>query len=420
MGRETSEYVYGDFWLDKRRDGRAPDIWQIAWYEPGTRQVRYSSTRTKSLEEAKGLIRNHEETRRSKGPQTPEEAGLIYLLFNYWEEHGRDADSAAQIASSIRQFIGFLMQDEVGTGVTVAQLDKHVFERFRKWRMKPHSYDVPWAGKDYRHSSKGVSGEAVQRNLDDIRAALNHNTGERLPFVPKVPSVDSKYRSPPRDLVLTRAQMGAIIGYASYDIAALRWILLLVGTAMRPEAALAMNPREQRVGDMPLLDLHPPVWPRTKKHNPVVPIIPELQPWIDGWAVNPHKPVQSRKVWWRTMRARLGLPEMAVPKTIRHTVATRLRTLGVPNEEIETLLGHLIMKRTTRVYAKYDPAYLANANRALSTVWREYCASATEWLAVHMLSTPRRGQSLQVIEKRGISRGMVVGADGLEPPTLSV
>jgi len=421
MPREDSPYVYGEYWLDKRRDGKAADVWQIAWYEPGTRQVRYRSTKRKGLEDARSQIRAFEQERRAKGPQKPEDAKVVPLLWIYWDEHGRDADSRAQIASSIRQFIGFLMQDEATADVTVAQLEPLLFERFRKWRMAPHTYDVPWGGKDYRHSSPGVSGEAVQRNLDDIRAALNHNTGARLPWVPKVPGVPEKFRSPPRDLVFTREQMGAIIGYAAFsDIGALRFILLMMGTLCRPEAALAMNPAKQYRHDVGVVDLHPPHWPRTKKHNAEIPVIPELKPWLDAWAARPHKPVLSRKVWWRTLRKNLGLPARAEPKTIRHTVATRMRTMRVPFNEIETSLGHLVLKRTSRVYAKYDPDYLLNVSNALSTIWADYCTAAHEWLAVHSLSIPKRGSDLTVIKNGSIPRNIVVGGDGLEPPTLSV
>lgn len=34
MPREDSPYIVGDFWLDKRRDGKSPDTWQIARYAP--------------------------------------------------------------------------------------------------------------------------------------------------------------------------------------------------------------------------------------------------------------------------------------------------------------------------------------------------------------------------------------------------
>jgi integrase len=422
MPREDSPFVYGEYWLDKRRDGKAADVWQIAWYEPGTRQVRYRSTKRKSLEDARGVIKAHEETATAKGPQKPDDAKVLPLLFNYWEEHGCDADSSAQIASSIRQFIGFLMQDVATPDVTVAQLNSLLFERFRKWRMAPHSYDVPWGGKDYRHSSRGVSGEAVQRNLDDIRAGLNHNTGAnaRLPWVPKVPSVPEKFRSPPRDLIFTRDQMGAIIGYSAYSIETLRFVLLMMGTLCRPEAALAMDPARQYRPDVGVIDLHPPSWPRTKKHNAELPVIPELRPWLEAWAAKPHKPVLSRKVWWRTMRKNLGLPVKAEPKTIRHTVATRLRTMRVPFNEIETALGHLVLKRTSRVYAKYDPDYLLNVSKALSIIWADYCDAAHEWLAVHSLSTPKRGVDLTVVKNGAIPTIPMVGGDGLEPPTLSV
>lgn len=419
MGREDSVYVYGDFWLDKRRDGKAPDVWQIAWYEPDTRQVRYRSTRCTSLDDAKGAIRAHEESQRAKAPQKAEDAKVVPLLFNYWNERGRNAKSASQIASSIRQFIGFLMQDEATADVTVSALNPQVFERFRKWRMKKHEYDVPWSGRTYVHTSEGVSGEAVHRNLDDIRAALNHQVENgRLPYCPKI-AISASYHSPPRDRVLTTDELGAIVGYCSYDISMLRWVLLMLGTAVRPDAGLAMDPTKQR--PLPgLIDLHPPAWPRTKKHNPVVPLIDELAPWLTHWADEPHKPAKSRKTAWRKMRSALGLSSDVVPKTIRHTVATRLRQMGVPKDDISVLLGHIIFKGSTAVYAKYDPQYLQSVKPALSTVWADVWAGSRKWLAVHSLSTPKRGTKLTVVEKPSNLRIIVVGADRLELPTLSV
>ena len=42
-------------WLAKRRDGRSP-CWMVTWYDPGTRQIRYRSTGTTSLKEAKQAL----------------------------------------------------------------------------------------------------------------------------------------------------------------------------------------------------------------------------------------------------------------------------------------------------------------------------------------------------------------------------
>lgn len=400
MPKHDSPYVVGDHWLDKRRDGCSPNIWQIA---SGTRTVRYHSTRTSDLEKAKDAIHGLVEAGRAKGFQTQEEAAVVPLLFLYWKEHGKSVDSASQIASSIRQFLAFLAQDRVSTGldVTVNELNFPLWTRFREWRMRPHSYEVPWFDKVYRHTSGGVNGESVKRNLDDIRAAIYHHVNRgRLPNAPKVPSVPQELRSKPRELVLTTKELGAIVGYCRSDIGMLRWVLLMLATDMRPEAALAMQPDLQYNEESNLLDLHPPEWPRTKKNNPIVPVISEFKPWLLSWRSDPHRIVRSRKTAWRKMRSELGLPADAVPKTIRHSVATRLRTLKVPAEELETLMGHRIYRGSTGVYAKYDPAYLARAMRALSKVWKEVWSAADAWGAVHLLSTPRRGETKKVEKLR--------------------
>lgn len=311
----------------------------------------------------------------------------IPLLLLYWEEHGKGVVSPAQIASSLRCFIGFLMQDpDSGLDLTVADINPNLFVRFRTWRMVPHSYDVPWAGKDYRHTSKrGVAGESVQRNLDDIRAALTHHADNgRLPYAPKVPSVPEEFRSPPKDRVLTIAELGAIVGFARADIDMQRFVLLILSTAVRPEAASQFDPRVQWDAARKLVDLHPPHWKRTKKVNPVLPLIDEMEPILNAWRGSNSQRVRSKRTAWRTLRRALGLGDEVEAKTIRHTVATYLRTKKVPGEEVETLLGHRVLKKTTRVYAKYDPDYLAAAREVLSTLFREVMVAADLWDAGHL------------------------------------
>src|SRR3546814_10273107 len=48
---------------------------------------------------------------------------------------------------------------------------------------------------DVCSSDLGIKGESIQRNIEDIRAALNHaaNNG-RIPYVPKIPSVPKEKR----------------------------------------------------------------------------------------------------------------------------------------------------------------------------------------------------------------------------------
>lgn len=396
MAREDSPYIVGDFWLDKRRDGKSP-AWQIAWYDTATRQVRYRSTRTERLDDAKPVIHAHADKARSRQQQSPDEARIIPLLLTYWEEHGRKAVSPAQIASSLRAFIGFLFQDEAGMNAVVTDLTPAVLERFREWRMGLHSYDVPWGGKDYQHSSKGVNGETVQRNLDDLRSALNHAVNNRrLPYVPRIQSVAGRYRSKPRDRVLSWEELGMIFWYARQFTDFGRYVALMLGTAVRPEAAMAFHPRQY--DGLRMVDLHPGHWERTDKRNPVVPAIRPLRLILGQWQGEQYQQVKSRARAWRSMRAALGLPQDIIAKTIRHTIATRLyQDRMVPRHQISDLLGHTDhLAKTTRVYAKYDPTMMQEIERALSRIWLRASREAKAFGAVHLLSKASRGTNLSV------------------------
>lgn len=388
MARADSPYVVGDYWLDKRRDGKSPDIWQIA---SGTRQVKYRTTGQRSLDDAKPVIHAYVEAERAKRPQQTEDALVIPLLLAYWKEKGWNAVSPAQIASSLRAFMGFLFQDELGMNAVASDLTPAAFERFRAWRMAPHEYDVPWGGKDYRRQLKAVRGESVQRNLDDVRAALNYaGDNRRLPWVPKVPALEKRYRSPPKDRVMTMQELGKVAFYARHFDDMGRYVALMLATLVRPEAAGLCQPSQydDRTG---LIDLHPAAKVRTDKRNPIIPAIRPLRLIMRRWRDNPTAPVKSRGRAWRTMRRVMGLPSDIDAKTIRHTLATMLYSMpDVPERQISDLLGHGgNLHRTSRVYAKYRPDHMAEIARALSTIWLAVSREARKIAAVQVLSIPR-------------------------------
>lgn len=398
MGRQEQRlYTVGKFWLARRE--QSPFL-QIRWYDERTKTTRGKSSRCRALDDAIHAILAHHANDIAGGRQEPDEALAATTIMQYWQEHGRTRINAATTANSLRVFLAFLDHDDVTIAATVAELKPEVFRRFTRWRMASHAYEIEWLGETFAHQSKGVSGEAVQRNLDDVRAALNHAVKEgRLPYSPKVPAVRLEHRSPPRDVRLTMEQLGAIIGYAAYDIEALRWVLGMIATGCRPDAVLKWNVAAQWKERGPVFDTHPAGAPRTKKRNAVVPVIDEFRPWLEAWADHPHQRVASRKTWWRTMRAALGLPDEIVPKVIRHTVATELRARGVSLTDISGLLGHLTESRITQVYAKYDPARLEATKEALSAIWQEVCAEANKWLTNHFRVSPVRGQSIEVARK---------------------
>jgi integrase len=396
MGRaEQRLYTVGRFWLALRAES---PFYQIRWYDEEAKATRGKSTRCRALLDAKRAIHAHAEADLLDNIQRADVAHSVPLLLRYFDEHGSQARNAAAIEHSLRIFTAFLDQDRVGIDVTVAGLTPDVFNRFQAWRLQPHAWAIEWRGKLYAHQSRGVSGEAIQRNLDDVRAALNHAAGMgRIPIAPKVRSVKSELRSPARSARFTIDQLGAIVAYAAYDIEALRWILGMLATGARPDAVLAWDVPSQWNGQN--LDTHPKGWPVTKKRNAVVPVIPEFRPWLDAWAANPHKPVGSRKTWWRTMRSALDLNAALVPKTIRHTVATELRARGVSLDEIAGLLGHVSERRTTQGYAKYDPNRLPHAKQQLSAIWQEVCASANKWITNHFRVTSAYKQPIVIARK---------------------
>ena len=390
-----SEHKYqdGEFWLDKRRDGKSPDIWQIAHYSTKSRSVVYRSTKRRSLDEAKPILHAYAAEQRTKArDQRPDESQVVPHLMHYCREHGPDVARLDTAKSSFRAFIGFLQQDELGTGATVADMTKGAFARFRRWRMGPHGWDVEWGGRNYRHSSAGVSGEAVQRNLEDLRAALNHAEAEGRIEAPKIPMVAKELRSEPRDRLMTFEEIGALWGYARTDWPVWRELCLIIGTACRPGAAMDFDPQAQWDGDT--LDLLPPGQKRTKKRRPIVPVIAPLKPILEAWSFLPHEQVKSRKTWWRTARKALGIE--AEGYTIRHTLLTYLDNAGVPRIQVEGLAGHVGRGTTAKNYLHFDPRNAPQLTSALTTFWADSWEAADQWCADHRRTKPVRGKPISI------------------------
>lgn len=395
MPRETSPCTDGDFWLDFRRDGKAAGTYQVAWYDTRARQVRYRSTRTADLDAAKGVLHAHAAEQRAMGKQRPEDARVIPILSLYWNERGRDLVNRDQTHRSLRTFIAFLERDAIGLNAVVTDLVPVVFERFRKWRMKPHRFDIEWGGKATPYQSAGVSGDTVARNLNDVRAAINHaEANMRIAYAPKIKTVDEKHLNPLRERVLTLDELGRIFWYAKHSPALFRFVALQLCTSVRPEAAKQFNPLVQYNDGTGLIDLQPYEKARTKKRNAIIPAIRPMRVVLRAWQRDGFHPVESNKTAWRVMRKTLGLSPDVFPKTIRHTVATWLYAdAKVPERQVSEMLGHAgKLHRTSLLYAKYDPAYLAEVVAALTTIWLRVSAEARRFGAVHMLSTGRNEQ----------------------------
>lgn len=400
MPRNTSPYIVGGYWLDRRRDGKSPNIWQITY--ASKRSIVYRSTHCQCLDQAKSVLDAHVASQRALPRQEARDAQVVPLVMAYWNEHGKKLANADQTARSLRTFIGFLAQDHVGVTAVVTDLTPVLFERFREWRMKAHTCAVPWGGVVLDYSSNGVAGATVQRNINDIRAAVHHAEANlRIPMAPKIKDLDAKYKSVPRERILTIDELARIAWYASHNAALFRFVALQFGTAVRPQAAIKFAPRSQFDSQTGLIDLQPEASLQTKKRNAIIPAIRPLRVVLEAWGRTEPSNVISHKTAWRNMRRVLALSNDVHPKTIRHTMATLLYAdESVPEREIVELLGHDgKLARTTRIYAKYDPTRLRHVTRALSTLWLQVSRQARAYGAVHLLTTGQRGDKFQVIEK---------------------
>jgi integrase len=394
------EYTIGDYWLAKRRDGKSPDIWQIATYSPKSRSVVYRSTKRRALDEAIPILRSYEaQTRSLRQGQDAAEAELVVHMTNYVRERGPDIERLDTIKSSFRAWIGFLMQDDLGTSATVADITPGVIDRFRRWRMDPHEWSVEWGGKVFNHTSKGVGGHAVQRNIEDLRAALHYAEGERRITAPKVPSVSKRLRPRGTGTVLSTAKLGAILGYARDDLGIWRELNLMLATGCRPGAAMAFDPATQWHGDV--VDLQTPDKAANDKHHATVPVITPLVDILTAWKAKPHQRVASRKKWWRTARRVLGLPVGIEAYDLRHTVATMLDKARVPGAQVSGIIGHIPASRgisdtTSSHYLHYDPRQSQEAVEVLTTFYQEVQTQANLWLADHRRTKPLRGKPIML------------------------
>ena len=399
MSRDDSPYRRDPYWLDKRRDGRSA-FWQIARAERGT--VVYRSTRKLELEPAKAFMDAFIDQQKSLGRQQPHEAEVAAILINYWREHDSKTINSDQASRSLRTFLAFLIQDTAGARAVVTDLTPALFERFREWRMGPHAFKLAWFGDQFDYSSAGVAGATVQRNINDVRAAVHHAEANlRIPLAPRIGDLDQRYASAPRERVLSIDELGRIAWYAAHNPALFRFVALQLGTAVRPMAALAFDPRKQFDAKRSLIDLQPGASPQTRKRNSILPAIRPLRVVLKAWARDRQQTVESRKTAWRIMRRTLGLSADVYPKTIRHTVATILYAdENVPEREIVELLGHEgKLARTTRIYAKYDPARLRNVTRALTTLWMQVSREARRYGSDHSLTTVGQGGKNFVVPK---------------------
>lgn len=218
----------------------------------------------------------------------------------------------------------------------------------------------------------------IRRELAVLTAAANFALKNRVLTRAELPTINLPPAPPPRDFVLTRAQVQAVftaarqiwVGDQWRDVddaerlpRIYRFVVAAYFTASRPTAIEQLKWSEQINLEGDRIRLNPPGRRQTRKRRPVVPIATVLRQVLeraererksDWYLDTPGKIERSHE----TLSSRLGIKELT-PYVWRHTRATHLVEAGVSLEKVAALLGDNIAT-VERNYLHLKPDYLAD------------------------------------------------------------
>ena len=239
-------------------------------------------------------------------------------------------------------------------------------------------------------SAQRSTDAAARRELEDLRAAINHHRREGL--CNKVVEVVLPPERPPRDRWLTRSEAARLIWSAwryrevqkgkqtdrqSRQHVA-RFILVALYTGTRASAVCGAA-LQATVGHG-WVDLNRGVFYRraaghreTKKRQPPVPLPDQLLAHLRRWKRRGQRfavewngnPVQSVDKAFANVVIDAGLGNDVTPHVLRHTAATWLMQAGTDVWEAAGYLGMTIEMLSQR-YGHHHPDHLSGAKRAFT------------------------------------------------------
>ena len=347
------EFQVGEWWLSQRDGSPA---WYATFYDAAAKRSRRISLGTDDFEQARQrlLERYLDEHRPQQAPA--ETVALADIVLDYYKKHGSEARSAVSIRKSCAYWVEFFADASIAEATKPARLDAFIAQL----------------------TAQGHATAYVQRILGVGKAALRRawQRGE-IASAPYIPSVKVEYGEP-LGRPLKVPELAALLMAAPDHLRLM--LMILIGTACRPEAALELTGMQLDFEDR-LIDLNPRGRAQTKKFRPVVKMAEALATTLVHAPEGPLITFRGQKVIkinkaWRGIREAAGLEGGVNPYSVRHTVARWMRQHGVPAWEVAAELGHKSRDyRTTELYAAFDPAYLTNAVRAIDGLFDALRAS---------------------------------------------
>lgn len=314
------------------------------WTDAGTGRTSRASLRTTDLDEAKRRLAEIVISGAPKTINTP----LAIVLRTYFEGRTDNLPSKDNARLAGRTLLACW-----GATVRVCELGEAKQKEFVEWSV-----------------AKGHSLGYVSRNLSVLAAALSHSK-IKLAVTFKEPAIREKWavkakprarRHTPSDHELARILTHA--GEGNF----FRWLVISLGTAARPEAAMEVC-MAQRNRDAGTLSLNPEGRPQNRKYRATIREPRFLSAWLDHWATDrycAYTTVESVQTAIERLRVK---KEVAVPRfsaySCRHKIATVLRQARIPKEERDLFMGHA----RPEGYGEWDPDYLKACADALDAWW---------------------------------------------------
>lgn len=344
--RPEKEFELGGHWLDRVAGS---DYWYDCWYDAGAGERRRRSLGEKDFEQAKIELAARLLVEQPKTAETPIAAALEAYCANVTDK--KASKKAARTAKA-------LLIKTLGAATPVSACGP---EAQRKFIVASHA--------------KGHSVAYVGRNLSVLGAALSGASGApgvTMAYGEIVQILEAEGLSAnmpaPRDWVPSDHELARFIDAIELEHV-FRFVMLVLNTAARPEAACELTPA-QYDERLRILNLLPRGRRQTKKRRPIVRVTKCLSGWLPRWTGTHF--VRDGGITYATvktaikrMRADLKLPQLTA-YSLRHKIAAELRARGVAPDQRAMQLGHRLPDmRTTDGYGGFDARYLAQAASAI-------------------------------------------------------
>lgn len=339
-------------WLERRNGGR----FYAYWYDPEARETKRLSLRTSDKDEARDrfaafLLEGEAITK----PRGADELTVARALDDYLKEHvNRNCAAPDRQEFAIKNL-------KAGLGETaMADVDVPMCRRYAQMRREG---DV--GGDRFGHRRKG-SDSTIRRELNVLRAAANHAIKWRRLPADKSPSIEL-----PEEHVIgaddeapyfTKDEIALLIDVAEGELR--HFIELAYWTGARRASITHLDRSQIRWKEKRIL-LQKPGKKATKKRQPIVPILPEMESSLKAMDAAAEAAGRERLFSgldfyrrFKTLCKSLGFGDRDHPHLLRHSRATHLLQDNKSLYSVARLLGDTVAT-VERVYGHHSAEHLA-------------------------------------------------------------